>query len=344
MFRLFLLTHFFLLNILACEGGYDSCKQKLIDSNSVIAKTIEIPIAKNQILIYSEKIPKQAILKSDPFLNLYLVEDKHGFEHPFTINVGYPSGIAAITKTSAKEGTIIKKQVGLTSLGEFDSNVTTPSILTNSCCSLEGIITPDGVIEKEYIERFLRVDDTSYADIGISVKETDTGVVVSAFNPFFANNPFNEGDCILEIDGKKVTQSAEFMRDVLFSKIGSSYKVQIQRDSKILTVDVVSQKREYVGVKKTHAIMKPEAKPIVKKANPLYVTKKDEQQSNKSSAHSWLDAEAKKYGLKLGDKLLQVNAKSVVSSKESMKNISDFKKGDILLFERDGFQFFVHIN
>lgn len=316
---------------MACEGGYDSCKQKVIDSNTIVGQTLEIPVAENKRLIYSSKAPKFKVLKSDPFLGLYLIEDTTGFEYPFRINTGYPSGIAAVNKTSAHEGKIIKRQTGVTTLALFDKKVSTPSILTNSCCSLEGIVTPNGIIEKEYIERFLSVSDTSYGDIGIDVKDTKEGVIVNAFNPFVKNNPFNEGDYIISYDGKEIENSATLMRDILFADIGSSHKIQIKRGSKLISVEVVSQKREFIPFKSV-ATQKVE-KNIVK----------HESQFDKSMKIITLDEKSKMYGLKIGDRLLQVNGVPVKNQEEMLKKISDFKKNDSLLFERDDFQFFVNV-
>ena len=51
----------------------------------------------------------------------------------------------------------------------------------------------------------------------------------------------------------------------------------------------------------------------------------------------------KSYGFKLGDKLLKVNGTFVNSYTEVRKNISNFDEKASLLFQRDGFQFFVSI-
>ncbi len=335
MFRLFIILNLFVAALLACEGGYDSCKQKVIDSNTIVEQSIEIPIEENQRLIFSEKTPSCTVIKSDPFLGLYLVEDAVGFEYPFKINVGISSGVAAINKTSAQEGKIIKKQIGLTSLAQFSKKISSPAIITNSCCSLEGIVTPKGIIEKEYIERFLSTEDTNYADIGMSVSDTKADVIVDALSPFVKNNPFKGGDTILSLDGNKVKNSATLMREILFAKIGSSHKVEIKRDSKIVTIEVVAQKREIGEFKK---FANPEEKAKVQK-NEKYGFEFD-----KNLKIVKISEKSKKYGLKLGDKLLQTNGVAIKNQQELLKKVSDSKDGTTLLFERDNFQFFVNIN
>ena len=57
-----------------------------------------------------------------------------------------------------------------------------------------------------------------------------------------------------------------------------------------------------------------------------------------------LSKEFKINGLKVGDKLLQVNGKKVSSISDIRDNIDDFKYHASLLFDRNDFQFFVNIN
>ena len=51
----------------------------------------------------------------------------------------------------------------------------------------------------------------------------------------------------------------------------------------------------------------------------------------------------KKYGLLIGDQLLQVNGVAVKTQEELLHYIEDFKDFSSLLFERRKFQFFVNI-
>ena len=53
--------------------------------------------------------------------------------------------------------------------------------------------------------------------------------------------------------------------------------------------------------------------------------------------------EFKKYGLLVGDRLVQVNDKKVSTTADIRENIDDFKHFASLLFLRKNFQFFVKI-
>ena len=327
MLRVFIALNFLLLNLYACQGGYTSCVNKVKHSNTLKNKTLQIPIAKHKRLVFSHTKPKAKILKHDPFLSLYIVEDKKGFKYPFKINMRYPLGIASVSNKYAKEGRIIKRQVGLNEFAVFSSKTSTPAILTNSCCSLEGIVTSQGIIEKVYLKRFITKKDIRYADIGIRVKDIKKSVVVVSHDPFMKNNPFKKGDIILAMDGRKVRYSYAFMQKVLFAKIGSTHKIKIRRDGKIRTLHVQSQERISGGYK-VETYLEKYGLTFDKK---LHIIK--------------IAPSAKHYQLKLGDRLMQVNKKAVENQEDVMKNISNFKFHPILLFERnENFQFFVNLD
>jgi hypothetical protein len=323
--RLFLVLHLLLLNLFACKGGYDSCIQKINDSKSIVENSLSIPVKNNKRLIYSQDIPNAKILKHDPFLSLYLIEDKSKFAYDFDVNMRLQLGSAMVNKTKAVEGRVVKNQVGLNTLATYSEKLIAPALLTSSCCSLEGIVTPKGIIQKEYLQRFISDASADYADIGIRVKNDKKFVIVTASNPYMQGNPFKKGDCIVSFDGKKVTAASEFMRRVLFSKIGSKHKVKIKRGSKFLNVNVVSQKRSGGG----------EVSDTFLEFRGIYF--------DKEMRIVKLSQEFKEYGLLIGDRLIQVNGVFVRTQDELTRYIEDFKDFSSLLFERNNFQFFVNI-
>jgi PDZ domain-containing protein len=325
MFRLFLALNFLLLNLFACKGGYESCKLKITHSQAIKNSSIQVPVLKNKRLIYSKYLPNAKVIKYDPFLSLYLIEDRKKFKHPFKINNHLSLGVASVNKNRAIEGRINKRQVGLNSFATFSEKVYTPSLLLNSCCALEGIVTPKGIIEKAYIERFLKSKKSSYGDIGIRVTDKKRAVVINRVNPFIKDNPFLEGDIVVSIDGKKVYSSALLIKKILFSKIGSYHKLKVKRASKYVYYKVQVKKR-YGGGYISDTFL--EQKGIYFSHN-LTVLK--------------IANEFEGYGLKVGDRLMQVNGTKVTDIADIREHISDFKYFASLLFERDNFQFFVNI-
>ena len=325
MFRLFLLFNLLLVNLLACKGGYSSCIDKVKDSKTFQGSSISIPVKNHKRLIYTQQLPNAKILKYDPFLSLYLVEDRSKFAYPFDINMRLQLGVAVVNSKTAVEGKILKHQIGLNTLATYSEKISAPAILTSSCCSLEGIVTPNGIIEKEYLKRFLSSAPADYADIGIRVKDKKSKVLVSASNPYMENNSFKKDDQILELDGKKVKNAATFMRDILFSKIGSTHKIKIKRGKKTLTLKAVSKKRFGGGVVSDTFL----------EFKGIYFDKKLKIVK--------LSKYFKDYGLLVGDRLIQVNGVAVKSEDELLQYIEDFKDFSSLLFERNNFQFFVNI-
>ena len=325
MLRLFIIFNLLLLNLFACKGGYNSCIQKINDSNSIEKNALFIPVKGNKRLIYSLCTPKAKILKHDPLLGLYLVEDRSKFAYDFDINMRLQLGSAIVEKKRSIEGKIVKNQVGLNSLAKYSEKFNGLALLTSSCCSLEGIVTPRGIIQKEYIKRFLSSASADYSDIGIRVKNHKKQVVISASNPYMKGNPFQKGDIVLSMDGKKVKAASVFMRQVLFAKIGSKHKLKIKRGSKIMTLDVVSQKRYGGGIISDTFL----------EQKGIYF--------DKDMRISRLSQEFKEYGLLVGDRLIQVNGVFVKTEEELLRYIEDFQDFSSLLFERNNFQFFVNI-
>lgn len=330
MLRILLLVNILLLNLYACKGGYNSCKRKIIDSHAIVNQNIQIPISKKETLIFTQNIStlnkNLKIIKTDLFLSLYLVKSKKYFRYPFKLNKHHSLGVAAVDKKMALEGKIRIKQLGLNSLATFNDALFTPSLLMTSCCSIEGIITPKGIIEKDYIKNFLDSKKIQYGDIGIRVKNKKRDVVVRASDPFMKNNRLKKDDCILAFDGKKIKNSASLMKKILFSKIGTAHKIKVKRKGKILNFKVITQKR-YGGGYISDTFL--EQKGIYFDKN-LCITK--------------IEKELNSYGLKIGDRLIQANGVEVDAQYKLLENIANFKESSLLLFQRAGFQFFVHVN
>lgn len=325
MLRLFLLLSLFFFNLYSCQGGYSSCIAKAKDAHIFQNGALYIPVKNNKILLYSEKTPNVKILKYDPFLSLYLIEDRKKFPYPFDVNMRLQLGTAVVTQRRAKEGRVLKNQIGLNSLAKYSATLQTPALITSSCCSLEGIMTRRGVIQKEYLKRFLSKTPVGYADIGIRVVNSRGRVVVSARDPYRKNNPFKKGDIIISLDSKRVVAASRFMRKILFSKVGTKHRVKIKRGSRYITINTMAKKR-YGGGDISDTFLEQKG---IYFDETLHIVK--------------LSKYFREYGLLLGDQLLQVNGTTVKNQEELLRYIEDFKDFSSLLFERKKFQFFVNI-
>jgi len=325
MLRLALALSLLFLNLFACKGGYDSCKLKITHSNAIQNSTLSIAVPNNKRLIYSKEQPNAKILKSDIFLNLYLVEAKDKFKYPFKINNHLTLGVASVDAKNAIEGEIVKRQIGLNEFAIFSEKTQTPALLLNSCCAFEGIVTSRGIIEKVYLERFLSSNSSDYGDVGIRVSDVKNKVIIDRVDPFYKNNPFKVGDILVSVDGKKIYDSATFMHQILFSKIATSKSIKVKRGTKEHEFKVIVNKRFGGGYISDTFL---EQKGIYFSPNLSITQIRDS-----------FDG----YGLKVGDRLIQVNGKKVSSTEDIALYLNDFNYAASLLFARDGFEFFVNI-
>jgi len=322
--RLFTLTALFFFNLYGCQGGYASCVAKVRDAKVIKGSALFIPINKNQRLVYAKNPPHAEIVKYDPFLSLYIIKDKHPFAYPFDINMRLQLGVAMVTKSCAVEGKFHSRQIGLNQLASFSEKLLTPSLLTSSCCSLEGIVTERGIIQKEYLRHFIKTKGSSYGDIGVRLADKQ-GVRVVASDPFMKNNPFKKGDRLLAFDGKNLHLAAEYMQKILFSRVGSKHTVLIKRASQTRTLHVKTQKR-YGGGDISDTFLESRGLYFDRRLSLVKIEKK-----------------FKNYGIKKGDRLIQIDGVLVKNQKELREYLQSAKDYTSLLFERDGFEFFVNI-
>jgi len=323
--RLLLLSLLFFINLYACKGGYASCVQKVKDSNSITEKSLHLLIVKDRRLVYSKEKPQGKILKYDPFLSLYLVEEKSSFAYPFEINMRLQLGNAMVTAEGSCEGRFTHQQVGLDQFARYSEQLIIPSIITSSCCWLEGVVTSKGIIQKIYLKHFLEKKNVLYGDVGIRVGQDGKRAIVIATDPFIKPNPFQKGDIILKMDTTNIQSAAKLMQKILFSSIGSKHLFVIKRGSQIFSFNLIIQKR-YGGGFISDTFL--ESKGLYFDAN-LSLSK--------------IDGEFKHYGLLVGDRLIQVNGVLVHTQKELRTYIENFQNYSSLLFERNGFEFFVNI-
>lgn len=325
MLRVFLALNILLLSLFACKGGYKSCKLKINNLNVIQNQNISIPLKNNQTLIYSRSPVNAKIIKHDPFLNLYLVESKKHTQFPFRMNNKLSLGMASVDKQMATEGALKLEQVGLNSLGTFSEAIFAPSLLLSSCCNIEGLVTPSGIIQKEYVDHFINSKNRYYGDIGIRVIDDSNLIIIKYVDPFEKAMKFKKGDCITHINGKKVDSASYLMKEILFSKLDISLKVNIIRDGEKIVIDTKVKQRFGGGVLSDTFL----------EQSGLYL--------NDDLTISIVGKKYKNYGLHVGDKLLQVNGEQVNTIEDIRNNIDNFKHFPTLLLSRNHFQFFVNI-
>jgi S1-C subfamily serine protease len=317
---------FLFFTFLYSDTPFRSCVEKGYDANIFQQQSVAIPVSKYQRLIYSLKKPQGVIVKHDRFLSLYLVKQANPFAYPFVTDFQLKKPLALISKDT-KPLRVVKKQpqVGLNSLAHYTQMQPPYSVIMSLCCSVEGVVTPRGVIEKGYINHFLTSNTQEYGDIGIRVEQQKGKVVVQSVDPYFLNNPFYKGDIITKINRTQVKNSADCMQKILFAKTQTVLRVTIVRHNHKKNLRVVVQPR-YGGGELSDTFMERFGVYFDK---DLHITT--------------LSKKFQNYGLKVGDKLIMVNGVKVSTQKGLRVYLEEFKDYSTLLFMRNNFQFFVKI-
>ena len=214
-------------SVFACDAGFESCLKKTKDLKVVATSSVKIPLSGGRMLVFS-KSPLNNALKNDPFLHLYLFKTTKKIKFPFKINRYLSNNRLASLHERVVCGKILQPQKGLDKLGVFSKSIQTPSLVVNGCCELVGIGTKKGVVQKAFIEHFLRHGGT-YGDLGVRVADSKGVPFIRSCNPFL-KHPFKSGDRIIALNGKKVREAAEFCKAVLFAPVGSTFDVVFERN------------------------------------------------------------------------------------------------------------------
>ena len=306
-------------SLIACDAGFESCLKKTQDLSVVSISSLKIPLADNKTLIYSET-PLETTLKSDPFLHLYLIRTPNKVRYPFKINKFLPSKeVAAIGKTIVC-GRVVQPQIGFEKFARFSKPLASPSIILNGCCELVAIDTSKGVIQKPYIEHFLK-KGAIYGDLGIRLRQSSKKLVVAACNPFI-QIPFQKGDRILALNGRVVPSQAWFEQKILFAPIGSKCKVAVIRKGKKLTLQAKVYKRRGGGFLSDTFL----------ESLGVFV---DEKLGVISSSYAKIHK---------GDRIIMINGQKVNSQKDIREELSKVQKTEFLIgLNRKGLDIFFRV-
>jgi PDZ domain-containing protein len=321
--------HFFFLlplTLLSAPIDFKSCQLKYQVSSIAIGKTQAFAVEGEYALYYSQQEPSGEVIKRDPFLGLNLIKAPKPFKHIFKFYNNDPKELAAILPNRVHEGRIVSEQVGLNTLGKFSKNVEENSLIGGTCCGIIGLATPQGIIDKQYIRHFLESKEVVYADIGIRLADKG-GTRVIEVNPFFEGSPFLLNDMIVSMDTKKIKNAAQLSRDILFASPGSKHAFVLIREGKELKLDAVFQKRLSGGL-------------VPDSFFDLFGLMLDENLIVKEDNG--------RYEIKKSDRLLSVMGKEVKSLADIRHLLSVEKSSSskmiVLLFRRNGFDFFIHFS
>jgi len=332
----FLIAFFVCVGVLQAVSftypDFRQCYKKNKKAFVYFGDTRAIAVSKNLAIAYSKTKPSVEYVKFDPFLNLYLFHSSKPLSpvrlrSSHLLKIG--EWVAGMDENSLFVGNFAKHGDLLDSFYLKNAKLEANSMISCLCCEMYGIGVGGGsFIGSEYIKRFIKLKDVYYGDIGVRFEQVARDFLVKSINPFYPNQLLRIGDKIQKIDGKKVTSLKQLNQAVLFSKPKNIIKIEVLRDNKKLTLSSVVRSR-MGGGKLSDSFL--EKKGIFFDTNLRIV---------KVNNNSFGD----KSGLKVGDKLMQIDGKTVKAQDDIRVSLSKLKsKKAQLLFDRDDFQFFVKL-
>lgn len=319
MYRFLLLIQLFLFSALACPTSFTQCSDKYHDSVIEHNNTLLIPLNKTTSLLYTPTVPNLAYIKSNRLLGLYLLKDQNN-TYPYIFTLKTSDKLVSLSSQHLKELKLKSPQIGLDKFAYYQG-ANSLGILNDSCCTLHGIATSKGVIDKSYLEQFVESSESRYADAGIRVKNSSGKVIVRAVDPYFKHGVFKLGDEILYMDRKRVSSASELMRDILFSKVGTTHYFRVQRAGRNLPLKLTFTQRFGGGLLSDTFLER----------FGFYF---DDDLVVTQSAQK----------LKVGDKIISINKKKIENMSMFRTEVMNTPYNITLLVERHGFQFFIELN
>lgn len=335
------------------QDDFNACFEKNLPAMVNVAGNGGIAITPNLIAVPKGETPVKNYVKFDPYLGLYLVSSDVKLE---------PVKMADDNATKKSDWVSVTRDLNATvyghvkaqaqALGELDVltfDVNGTGAVLSPCCKLRGIaVGGDKFVPSRYLRHFAAYKDVYYGDVGAVFEEKDGKLYVKSVDPLGRGAALMVGDEILSVNGEKFESLRELNERILFAKKGERLKFEIKRGDEVLRFGVAVS--DDAAKKEQKAPMKADKKAVSSDAKPqsipqssdaasvqkLYGITFDEKLTVKS-----VDANsgAAKFGVRVGDKLIQVGQKAVSSRKEALGLLAK-GGGQNLLFRRNGFDFF----
>ena len=333
------------------QDDFNACFEKNLPAMVNVAGNGGIAITPNLIAVPKGEIPVKNYVKFDPYLGLYLVASDAKLE---------PVKMADDNTTKKSDWVSVTRDLNATvyghvkaqaqALGELDAltfDVNGTGAVLSPCCKLRGIaVGGDKFVPSRYLRHFAAYKDVYYGDVGAVFEERDGRLYVKGVDPLGRGAALMAGDEILSVNGEKMQSLRELNERILFAAKGERLKFEIKRGEDVVKFSVAVsdevKKEQKTAPKTDENITKVAAKPQpapntdASSVRKLYGLTFDEKLRVKSVDG---ESDAARFGLRVGDKLIQVGAKVVKNRKEAIALIAK-NRGQRLLFRRDGFDFF----
>lgn len=311
---------------------FRQCYKKNIKSFVYFGDIRAVAVTKNLAVAYSQTTPEVPFVKFDPFLNLYLFKSTKilnpiKLKSTHTLKLG--EWIAGMDDSSLYAGNFAKSGDLLESFYLQNAKLEQNSIIACLCCEAYGLgIGAGSFIGSEYIKRFINSKEIYYGDIGVRFDKHANDFIVKSKDPLYPLQTLKVGDKILKINNKKVYSLKQLNQTVLFAKPQTTISLELQRGSKKLKEKLIVTSRMGGGYLSDSFL---EKKGIFFD-NEMKIRKIDKDSFGEIS------------GLKIGDKLIQIDYIKISNQNDVKTYLSSTKNEEVqLLFDRKDFQFFVKL-
>lgn len=319
---------------------FSQCYEKNKQSVVYFGKTRAIAISEKQAIAYSKEKPSVPFVRYDAFSHLYLFDSPKPLipvKLKPTAELKLGEWLVSMTDNSLVAVNASKIGTSGNELFEFGGVGEVNSLVGGLCCEMYGLGIGDKFfISSEELERFIAGKSVFIPELGVRIIDGNESVMVDFVDPNFKEAKLKAGDSITLVNGKKVSTIAEFVDALKAAKDLPKVTALIQRNNVWMDEIIVTAKP---AVKKTDSKKVP--LPESKKETILH-TKGFTFDNNLKIGYVKHGSFAEQSGLKVGDRLMQVDGLSVSQIQNADAYLAKIHNRDVsLLFDRDDFQFFV---
>ena len=338
------------------QDDFNICFEKSLKSMVDVNGAWGVVLSPNLVVVPKlGQMPIKEYLKFDPFLGLYLVStDKK--QDPIKMsdeNTTKKSDWVSVTLdiNSTNYGHV--KQTG-ERLGDLDTltfDVNGTGLVLSPCCNLRGIaVGGNKFIPNRYLRHFIAYPDVYYGDIGAVFETVKGKYYVKSVDQLGRGKALAAGDEIVTINDETFPDLRSLNERVLFAKKGEILTFGVIRNGVLEEINVAVSGDEPEDKKQEkEESVKPSAPSEPRSVN-LTNTTIDLFKARGMSFDDKLvvrgvdeDSDAHRFGIKPGDKLLQINQKTVKGYKDALGLVSNDGREYQLLFRRDGLDFFYKV-
>lgn len=335
------------------QDDFNACYEKNLPSIVNIGGYKGVALSENLIaVVKNDDMPVRNYIKFDPFLGLYLVGSDRAVE-PVKLSDDSKSKKSDWVSASEDFNSTLYGHVKSLGerLGELDALTFEPHsglLVLSACCKVRGISVGGGrFVPSRYLKHFMAYEDVYYGDVGAVFEANATKFYVKSVEQLGRGGALLAGDQILSINGEKFGSLRELNERILFAKKGEVLKFEILRGDEIEKFEIpVSSDVNLIP-------QKPQITQNSKPSEPVRMTTKPSEpirdffkiqgiSLDQNLIVKRVDdgSKAANFGIKIGDKLIQINKTQVKNYKQALSLTNSENPDYLLLFRRGGFDFF----